>query len=153
MANRHAFAVMFGLTVVLACLTPPVFTGADRFYADDPLALEPETQDASGAQPWDIGLFYELSRNLFVVARHTASDTRAGDVNTVDEVPDSSWFTNRIGARPLTDAQLARGPNLGSGPAPERWVILREKTAGVHPGFTARDADGENWFLSFDDPV
>jgi len=29
---------------------------------------------------------------------------------------------------------------------------LREKTAGVHPGFTARDANGETWYLSFDSP-
>jgi hypothetical protein len=142
---------MFGVAVALVCLTPPAFTSAQRFFSDDPLAREPETQDASGAQPWDIGLFYELSRNLFVVSRHSASNMRAGDVNTVDEVPDSSWFTNRIGARPMTAVQLARGPNLGPAPAPERWVILREKTAGVHPGFTARDADGETWFLSFDD--
>jgi hypothetical protein len=153
MTNRHAFAVMFGLAVALACLTPRAFTSAERFYADDPQAREPETQDASGAHPWDIGLFYELAHNLFVVPRNSAANVRAGDVNTVDEVPDSSWFTNRIGARPMTDAQLIRGPNFGPAPAPERWVILREKTAGVHPGFTARDANGETWFLSFDDPA
>jgi hypothetical protein len=29
-------------------------------------------------------------------------------------------------------------------------VIIREKTAGANPGFTARDGNGETWFLSFD---
>jgi len=29
-------------------------------------------------------------------------------------------------------------------------VITREKSAGTNPGFTARDANGETWFLSFD---
>ena len=29
-------------------------------------------------------------------------------------------------------------------------MILREKSAGVNPGFTARDANGEMWFLAFD---
>ena len=68
----------------------------------------------------------------------------------MDEVPDSSWFTNRIGAAPVSTDAIARGPLAGAPPAPERWVILREKSAGVNPGFTARDANGETWFLSFD---
>ena len=56
--------------------------------------------DASGAQPWDIDLFYDLAYNLFVTGRRAAGDdVRAGNINTIDEVPDSSWFTNRIGIR------------------------------------------------------
>ena len=43
-----------------------------------------------------------------------------------------------------------RGPNVGAPPDPSHWVLIREKTAGVHPGFTARDARGETWFLEFD---
>ncbi len=31
-------------------------------------------------------------------------------------------------------------------------MIIREKTAGANPGFTARDANGETWFLAFDPP-
>ena len=31
-------------------------------------------------------------------------------------------------------------------------MLIREKTAGVHPGFTAKDAKGETWFLEFDPP-
>jgi hypothetical protein len=29
-------------------------------------------------------------------------------------------------------------------------VIIREKSAGANPGFTAQDANGETWFLGFD---
>jgi hypothetical protein len=121
-----------------------------RFYPDDPITREPESRDASGAQPVDIGLMFELSYNLFVAADHVPSNTRAGNVNTIDEVPDSGWFTNRVGARPISASELARGPVSGPPPAPERWVILREKSAGANPGFTARDANGETWFLGFD---
>ena len=32
-------------------------------------------------------------------------------MNTLDEVPDSSWFTNRIGVRDLPLTEIARGPN------------------------------------------
>ena len=31
-------------------------------------------------------------------------------------------------------------------------MLIREKTAGAHPGFTAMDAKGETWFLEFDPP-
>ena len=77
---------------------------------------------------------------------------RAQNVNTIDEVPDSSWFTNRIGTRALTIDELVRGPNVGPPPDPSRWVIFREKTSGGHAGITAKDANGETWFLEFDPP-
>ena len=141
------------LPIALAILTGAlVSTAAPRFYSDDPIAREPESRDASGAEPTDIGLMFELSYNLFVTSRHTPSDTRAGNINTIDEVPDSSWFTNRIGAQPLTAEQIARGPVSGAPPAPASWTIVREKTEGANPGFTARDANGEMWFVAFDQP-
>ena len=130
----------------------PVSTNGPRFYIDDPIAREPESQDASGAQPVDIGLMFELSYNLFVTANYVASNTQARNLNTIDEVPDSSWFTNRIGSTSLSETQIARGPAVGPPPAPERWVILREKSAGANPGFTAKDANGDTWFLAFDPP-
>ncbi len=47
----------------------PVSTQTPRFYSDDPIAREPASRDASGVQPWDIGLMYELATNLFVTAK------------------------------------------------------------------------------------
>jgi len=73
-------------------------------------------------------------------------------VNTVDEVPDSGWFTNRILPRRLSEDDLVRGPHVGEKPNPERWTVIREKSSGYSPGFTARDANGETWFVSFDAP-
>ena len=80
------------------------------------------------------------------------SGTRARNVNTIDEVPDSSWFTNRVGAGEVSLDALARGPNTGAAPNPEKWVLIREKSSGYAPGFTAKDANGETWFISFDPP-
>ena len=121
-----------------------------KFYADDPLQREPETQDASKAEPWDIGLAPDLLLNLFTTVGDRRTDVRAGNINTADEVPDSSWFTNRIYARTLTLDEIARGPNDGDPPANARWVVVRGKSAGAAPGFTARDEKGQLWFLSFD---
>jgi hypothetical protein len=129
-----------------------VSTRGPRFYDDDPIAREPESQDASGAQPYEITSMYEMVNNLFVTSGMKPSGTRAKNINTIDEVPDSSWFTNRIGTVPVTTEQITRGPNFGAPPDPSRWVLTREKTAGAHPGFTAKDAKGGTFFLEFDPP-
>jgi len=128
-------------------------TTAVHFYPDDPIAREPESQDAAHAQPYEIGSLYEMTYNLFVTSGYKPSGTRAQNINTVDEVPDSSWFTNRIGSTSVTVDDLVRGANRGAPPDPSRWVVIREKTSGAHPGFTARDAKGETWFLEFDPPA
>lgn len=127
-----------------------VATNGQHFYDDDPITRETESQDASGVQPSEVGLLFELSYNLFVTTNHKSSNTRALNVNTIDEVPDSSWFTNRITENGMSPAQIAVGPATGAPPVPERWVIIREKTTGAHPGFTAKDANGQTWFLAFD---
>ena len=100
-------------------------SGAGRkFFNDDPIAREPATQDASKVAPWDIDLFFDLSLNLFGHPGDSTPDVRAQGINTIDEVPDSSWFTNRIGARPVTIDEAVRGPLAGDGPAPGRWAAF-----------------------------
>lgn len=79
---------------------------------------------------------------------------RAVNVNTLDEVPDSSWFVNRIGRREMSHAELARGPDrdlrLGTD-----WTIVRGKNRGFHPGFRAvdrSDPTGTVYQLEVDPP-
>ena len=152
MRIRHTAPLIAILGLLLAAIpVATVTTQGRRFYDDDPIAHDSDTEDASKTEPWEVGLFYDLTVNLFVTAGRTPSNTRAQNVNTIDEVPDSSWFTNRaVSAVPLD--QLLNGPNVGSPPAPDKWVIIREKASGYAPGFTARDANGETWFVSFDPP-
>jgi hypothetical protein len=121
-----------------------------KFLQDDPISREPETQDASKVEEWEIGLTPDLVSNLFGRPGDPAVDVRAQNINTIDEVPDSSWFTNRIYARPLSVDEITRGPNTIDGPAPGKWTLIRPKTAGIAPGFTVRDEKGEDWFLTFD---
>ena len=148
--TRRRRAVTLAAGSLLVGVLAVAHTAEQKFLADDPLAREPETQDASGAQEWEIHLFYDLTYNLFVTPGRIPAGIRAGNVNTVDEVPDSSWFTNRIGTRPLTADEVVRGPVAGPAPAPAKWIITREKSAGAAPGFTAEDATGQTWFVSFD---
>ena len=138
------------LTASFSASRGSVATTSPRFYRDDPLTREPESQNASRAAVSDMGDLYEMVHNLFVTPKYQPSGVRAENLNTIDEVPDSSWFTNRIGARTLTIDEVVRGPIVGAPPDPSRWVVIREKLSGMHPGITARDATGETWFLEFD---
>jgi hypothetical protein len=146
--RMHRFLIL--CTTAVAVLAGTASTQSPRFYPDDPITREPESQDASGAQVSEIATSYELAYNLFVTSGYEPSGVRAQNINTIDEVPDSNWFTNRVGTVPVTTDQIARGPNVGAPPDPSKWIIIREKSSGAHPGFTARDANGETWFLAFD---
>jgi hypothetical protein len=120
-----------------------------KFYSDDPLAVESDTQDASRVVPFKIDLFYDLLLNQFSQPGEPAGSS-AKNINTIDEVPDSSWFTNRILAKPVSVEESVRGATTGRGPAPGKWMVIRAKTEGAAPGFTIRDSAGVTWFLAFD---
>ena len=85
------------------------------FFVDDPLPREEDPYDASrvtvcGHLSWD------LISSLF--GKPGELRGAAANVNTIDEVPDSSWFTNGPDPRPLTDADVGRGPDITSDPRP-----------------------------------
>jgi hypothetical protein len=73
---------------------------------------------------------------------------RAQDVNALDEVPDSSWFHNRIGVRDVAVEELRA---LSSVPTPP-FTVLGSKLGGVSPGLRVRDAKGVGYLLKFDPP-
>lgn len=77
----------------------------------------------------------------------------ADNVNSLDEVPNSTWFTNRIGFYPMTSEDAARGPGSGTGPDTSGpWTIIRAKTQGATPGFVIRDSRGDAYVVKFDPP-
>jgi hypothetical protein len=125
--------------------------GSPRFFADDPLWRDPETQDASAVRAIPVSQFFDFVDNSFLGAGER-SDTRAANVNTVDEVPDSSWFTNRVGHRAWTIDQMVKGPDTGTGPAAGTWTIVSAKSEGITPGLTIRDPANETFFVKFDPP-
>jgi hypothetical protein len=149
--KRHPLVVSALAIAACAWLSVAAPRGAVvKFYSDDPIGREPETQDASKVEEWDIDLFWDLSLNLFGDPGDPTPDVKAQNVNTIDEVPDSSWFTNRILSRPVPVDEATRGPVTGGGPAPGTWTVVRPKESGFAPGFTMQDGKGETWFVSFD---
>jgi hypothetical protein len=148
--SRSIFSIVAAAALLLFVHVTPGAQSRPKFYSDDPLTREPETQDASKVQEWEIGLIADLTLNLFAKPGDLTVGVRAQNINTIDEVPDSSWFTNRIYSRPVTIDEINRGPNVTEGPAPGKWTVIRPKTAGTAPGFTVRDEKGNVWFLSMD---
>jgi len=92
----------------------------------------------------------------FVVRRVTRAldvvpNVRALDVNSIDEVPDSSWFTNRIGIRDVSVDELRRGPNTADSPfAHLPWTITGGKSGGLSLGFVIEDTSKAKYLLKFD---
>jgi hypothetical protein len=149
--RRTRFAAIIGGTLcVAAALTMASSAASPRFYGDDPVRSESDTQDASAMKPLEVDLLADLATNL--LGPRTVVAERAKNLNTVDEVPDSSWYTNRAGAQPLTPADVFRGPDTTAGPEPGVWTVTSSKSDGVTPGFTVKDAKGQLWFLKFDPP-
>ena len=128
-------------------------SGATRkFYDDDPLWVEHDSRDAATMRDLEVDDVVDLTLNLFTQLGDPTPNVRAKNVNTVDEVATSNWFTNRAGHRPLTPEEIAKGPDTTAGPAPGRWTVSSSKTDGISPGFTIRDSTGQLWFLKFDPP-
>lgn len=134
------------LTLLLT-LAPPAL--AQKFLPDDPLLVDHD--DLEIAKPGEV----ELSTAWDVIEhsfwhRPSGQAPPASNVNTLGEVPDSSWFQNRIGVREMSLEELARGPDQGSGPADGRWTITAGKSQGITPGFTIEDERGDSYFVKFD---
>jgi hypothetical protein len=128
--------------------TPPA--NKNKFLPDDPLW---EDADEKLLIPKPVAR--ELSKSLDLFQKtftHPPEGQReARNINSLGEVPDSSWFTNRMGRRVMSIEELVRGPNQGEGPdISEPWLILGAKTVGITPGFRIRDARGDTYFIKLD---
>jgi hypothetical protein len=98
----------------------------------------------------DNSVFLPMSRALAV-----RPSREAINVNAVDEVPDSSWFENRIGQRQLTPEELSRGPcsdgeELDANAPDGAWLIDQGKPNGANPGFRIRSQTGGKFMLKAD---
>ncbi|MGH8014898.1 MAG: hypothetical protein ACREBV_01765, partial [Candidatus Zixiibacteriota bacterium] len=75
------------------------------------------------------------------------------NINGYDEVPNSSWYTNRHAMFPMSAEELTRGP-IKTGP-PDTvggWEVFRPKIGGTAPGFWIKDSKGVSFLIKFDPP-
>ncbi len=138
-SSRRAFALACAAVAALFA-APAGWTADQRFYPDDPLRVDHDTMhDASASAVQELSEAIDLFENS-LAPRQAGDPGRALNVNTIDEVPDSSWFTNRIGQRPMSIDEIVRGPDTFEQLDVPEWVVTGGKgPAGFQPGFRAID--------------
>jgi hypothetical protein len=149
MCSRHAALVFAALLAsVVARGAAPVF------YPDDPIARDNDRAlDVAIAEEIEGSNYYDFIENTFFTPGEESS-AKAVNVNTIDEVPDSSWFTNRIGVRPMSDDEVVRGPDRVDRLSIDGWPVVRDKGEGLQPGFRVADpASGKIYQIEFDPPA
>ena len=149
MARRHLLVAL----AIASCATPPrPFRDQPVVWTDDdrrPFAPRPEYYGSplawTGAEET---LFRPLSDALLL-----KQGGEAKNANALDEVPDSSWFENRLSRRQLSTEELVRGSCTAPPPESELpWTVVGAKLEGQTPGFRIRTAKGHVYFLEFDFP-
>lgn len=137
--------------------TPVIWEAGDRGDAPMPAERDPNLTRSAVDETFFLPLGRRLDPRRWIrkVGTVLGGDhvPAAANLNSLDEVPNSAWFTNRIGLYPMLPVEVARGPARGEGPdrsAP--WTVVRAKTEGVTPGFNVRDARGDVYLVKFDPP-
>jgi hypothetical protein len=130
-----------------------------KFYADDPLWHEPAPRSVSGIAVRSVDHIYDFLDSSYVTPRRDGKVAKharrpALDVNTLGDVPDSAWYTNRHYARRMSIDELRRGPGNSTPPDPHRpWRITAAKSNGITPGFVIEDGHKNRYVLKFDPPL
>jgi hypothetical protein len=119
---------------------------APRFLTDDPIQAMPPPLPLKKIAPQQIG---DL-RDFLTQSRRPDPPPRkpAGAINTLGEVPDSEWFTNRHAQHRMSRSELQQGPPAEA-PVPP-FTVTGSKHEGITPGFKMRDARGRQYFVKTD---
>ncbi len=113
---------------------------------------EPKEAETGYLYDWADGTLFQQVKQGFDVPRLFGGPRESLNVNTMDEVPDSSWFTNRQGRAQMSPEEIKRGPGT-TAPAPGELTVIRAKTIGAAPGFWVKDSAGRVFILKFDPPA
>ena len=139
------------LAILITVIVPSAF--AQTFRTDDPVWVDNDAAvDVKRIAKHKLNDQYDFMIHAFGKPGDRTQQP-AMNVNTLGEVPDSSWFQNRHGRPAMSIEDLVRGPNTGSGPSMDGpWFVIGAKTEGITPGFRIRDARGDVYFIKFDPP-
>lgn len=153
--------------VALLCLVVGVADAKPRLTTEPIKWFDADNKDIAEPaeivenQVWDIAdhtFFYQVGKvlNLGWTARrlgnllNIAEPRQADNVNALDEVPNSSWYTNRHFLHPMSTEELQQGPGHAVPDESGPWEIVAGKFEGGTAGFTIKDATGQGFLLKFD---
>ncbi|MFB6249189.1 MAG: hypothetical protein ABEL97_11535 [Salinibacter sp.] len=125
---------------------------AQRFLSDDPLWTDPDRMDMPFPEPRPadqrrVGPV-EFVQRMF--RGNGGTPPPAANVNTVQGVPNSSWYTNRHYRDPMSEADLRRGPDAIPGPTAKGPWRVQEVREGSLPRAVVRDSTGRRFHLLLD---
>jgi len=152
---------VIGALFTLAILFAPAARGqapaAPKFYPDDPLLREPAPHPVKKVAKRDVDDLYDFLDNSFVTPRKEGKIARQGphparDANTLGDVPDNAWYTNRHYYHRMSIEELKRGPGNSTPPSTGTWRVVSAKTNGMTPGFVIEDEHKNRYVLKFDPP-
>ncbi len=148
------------LIITLATLSLPAIAEhtPKTFYPDDPLWREPTPRPVKQVEKREVDDLYDFLLNSLVVPRRAEKILQQGplkalDANTLGEVPDGAWYSNRHRECRMTIEELKRGPGNSTPPSPAgSWRVISAKSDGVTPGFLIEDERKNRYVLKFDPP-
>lgn len=152
------FTLGFGIQVSVSAKGSKSYTKTEPIRLDFDMESIPEPREVETAYlyDWVDNIAFQQVKQGFDLPRHlrrlTGRKLEALNVNTMDEVPNSSWFTNRIGRRRLSLEEIKHGPDTTNGPVAGELTVIRAKNVGAAPGFWVRDRAGQIYILKFDPP-
>lgn len=162
--NVHTITVLVlfaAMIVMQSCSsTKPYAEGAIKTFDPDTAKIDrPEEQPQY--QYWDRidnTIFHQLEKPLdlnrtarYIGRKLGVSDKRQADnVNKLDEVPESSWYTRRHYYEEMSPEELAAGPNTIAPDTAGQWTIFRAKLEGANSGFFIKDENENRYLIKFD---
>ena len=144
---RHDPIVWLLSVLASACGAAPVFRDQPPVWrVDDARNISEPEERAYHAKPYfaDVLVLGAIDRALALRDEEPAWNT-----NSLDEVPNSTWFENRIGVRPVSPSEAARGAR-SEGPPRLPFTVVRGKVGGGNPGFVMKDGTGRTFVVKFD---
>ena len=147
--SLHLLAVL--VVSLAACSSQATGPGRLRFAVADPVTLVNDRVPSKAGSAFDAGLveyywqedFAKPARNLLTVGEQRP----AANVNSLGEVPDSAWFTNRS----PTPEEIERGPGNGGPDTSAPWHVIGVKVGGAAIGITIVDPRGDKYVMKFDE--
>ncbi len=150
--------VLFGL-ILTSCAHRPNLNPEGPYWVDNDRKAVPEPEYDEPSLMWtsiDRATFDQTLELLDIdrdIRKISGRPIQALNVNSFDEVPNSSWFTNRQGLPQtrLTRDQIREGASTVGGPdTTGLWEVFRPKIGGVTPGFWIEDSKGNQYVIKFD---
>ncbi len=151
MKSRRVRLLLFALC---GAAVLPWLAGAESpFRLRPPLRVDRDGRPIPMPREREVSDLYAIVYNSWL--RHLSPSPKearkqpALNVNAWDEVPDSSWFTNRIGLRPMRLEEIVDSLE-GAPPQPPPWTVIRRNDSGYTPKVDIRDKSGRSYVLKFD---